>query len=171
MKSHVRSLLEIGECIYRDAAAKCVDDVFSLRDLKTLKSRVKHEGLSFLTITLPSLGQDLENCLEHGQIETHHFRAWRKVGKAPAFLRGFFSHVFDETGRTRNEPCPICIEGIRQVAYAFKKLQVPCAPQRVRRALDSFVQSERVFDVPISEDNLEEFSQVSRVLWSSVFNH
>lgn len=100
MKRHVSILLEVAECIYQDATAKCSAQVFQKRDLETLRSRVKHEGLSFLTITLPDFARDFERCLELGQIDSTLFRSFKKRKAIPAFLQGMLSHVFDvETGR------------------------------------------------------------------------
>lgn len=168
MKSHVSNLLELAICILKDAAAKCTVTL-DVRDVNTLTSRIEHEGLSFLTITLPTLGQDLEKALAAGQIGSRQFRSFRKNRKAPAFLRGYFSRVFDEKGRIYDEPCVEAIGCIRQVAYAFKKLQVPCKPERVRRALAQFVVDERIFEVPILQGDFDDFCQVSRCLWGNVF--
>jgi len=60
LKSDASDYLELAERIYRDAAAKCSADVSDLRDLKTIRSRIKDEGFSFLTITLPTFARDLK---------------------------------------------------------------------------------------------------------------
>lgn len=169
MKSHVSHLLELAVDILRDAAAKCTVVPLVSRDVKTLTSRVEHEGLSFLTITLPTLGADLEKALAAGEVDSTQFRAFRKRAKAPALLQGFFSLVFDEKGRIYDKPDVGAIEGIRQIAYAFKKLQVPCAPSRVRKALAQFVDDEHIFEVPLLQDDVDDFRQVSRCLWGSIF--
>jgi len=90
MKSHVSDLLKLAEHIFKDASAKCTADPLEELDLKNLRSRVEHEGLSFLTITLPALGKDFERSLASGRIEPTYFRSFGKYAKAPAFLRGFF---------------------------------------------------------------------------------
>lgn len=169
MKSHVSELLLLAEKIFMDLTAKCADVSLEKRDLETIKSRVKHEGLSFLTITLPDFGQDFDEALSIGQIEPTHFRSFRKWGKAPAFMRGIFARVFDEDGRIRNEPDIAAIEGIRQCAYLFKKVLVPCTPQRVRRALAQFKTQEQVFSTPLAQDDIDIFVNVSRVMWSRIF--
>lgn len=171
MKSHASDQLRLAECIYIDASAKCADIEPNVRDLKTLRSRVEHEGLSFLTITLPSLGSDFDRCLSDSSIGPTHFRAFRKCGKAPSFLKGFFDLVFDRgSGRLLNEPSLEAIEGIRQIAYSFKKLKVPCSPNRVRKALDGFVQAERIFDESLAPSDYSDFSEVSYHLWGSIFS-
>jgi hypothetical protein len=167
---HVSDLLGLAVSIYIDAAAKCTDEPLEReRDLLTIRSRVKHEGLSFLTITLPTLGKDFDLCLSKGRIDSTDFRSFKKFGKAPAFLRGFFSRVFDEKGGIHNEPCIAAIEGIRQIAYSFKKLRVACSPKRVCKAMAEYVKIEHVFDVPISQVNRQTFNKVVGLVWNPVF--
>jgi len=169
MKSHASDQLELLTCIYNDAVSKCADVPLDRRDLITIKSRLEHEGLSFLTITLPNFGKEFDLALDQGWIDSTHFRAFRKRGRIPAFLQGFLSRVFDEAGRIRDEPCVEIIEGVRQIAYTFKKLKVECTPKRVSLALTQFRSSERDLHVPIVPSDLEDFLQVSHAIWSIVF--
>jgi hypothetical protein len=104
VKSHVSTFLELAEHIYYDATAKCSAQVFQKRDLLTIRSRIKHEGISFLTITLPDFAKDFERSLEEGRIDPMFFRNFRKHKAIPAFLRGMLSQLFDvETGRLFHE--------------------------------------------------------------------
>nr|QDH86857.1 MAG: hypothetical protein H2BulkLitter115474_000002 [Leviviridae sp.] len=66
MKSDASDYLELMHAVYFDACIKCSADVSDLRDLKTIKSRVMSEGLSFLTITLPAFCSAFERALETG---------------------------------------------------------------------------------------------------------
>lgn len=169
MKSQVKDLTELAICIYKDATAKCAATRLEYRDIETIISRAEHEGLSFFTITLPTLGSDLERCLASGGIGPTDFRSFRKYGKIPAFLRGFFAQMFCKaTGRLINEPDVSALEGLRQLAYTFKKLLSPCSPKRVRRAMEAFIKIEQDFDVPIDPDDMDEFHVVSRQLWGGI---
>lgn len=168
MKSHVSDLIEVAALVIIDAAAKCAANRHA-RDLVTLRSRAEHEGLSFLTITLPSFGKDFERSLDRGRIEPTCFRSFRKHGRAPAFLQGFLARVFSVTdGRILDDPDIAAIEGIRQIAYTFKKLEVECAPKRVSKALLEFSQIESDFDVSPDPAHVESFLRASRVLWDMV---
>ena len=83
-----------------DACAKCIADVCDSRDLETIRSRVKHQGVSFLTITLPDFYKDFERSVEVGYIDSTCFRAFRKHGSLPSFLKAMTTLIFDrETGR------------------------------------------------------------------------
>jgi len=170
MKSHVRNQLELMKCIYQDAFIKCVAAQPALRDVVTITSRIKDEGLSFLTITLPAFGKDFERSLADGCIGSTAFRSFKKVGAIPAFLQGMLSHVFDRvTGRILDEEHLdiSCIEGIRQVAYAFKKLEMDCTQDRVQSAIDSFIQVEHdLSEFRLLDENRDLFDRVSQVLWN-----
>lgn len=166
MKSHASDLTELAVCIYKDAAAKCSTNKPDKRDILTYVSRVKHEGLSFLTITLPALGSEFDRSLALGRIEPTFFRGFRKRGKIPAFLQGFFALVFDPgTGRILNEPEVAAIEGIRQCAYSFKKLKLPCDPSRVRKAFNKFRKDEQDLSEPLDPRLRIDFNYLCDVLW------
>jgi hypothetical protein len=172
--------LELMRAIYIDACAKCTADVSDLRDLKTLESRVKNEGISFLTITLPLFCLDFETSLQSGVIDSTLFQSFRKSGSIPAFLQGMTSQIFDrETGRIydeqpglENSDCVVdrstVIDSIRQLCLAFKKIELPCTLTRVARALNNFTaieQSLKLFSLP--KDAVEEFSSTASVLWGN----
>lgn len=170
MKSQESDLLELVTAIYNDAVAKCAEVNFDVRDLNTIKSRVEHEGLSFLTITLPSLGSDFDHSLSDGFIAPTRFRSFRKRGKAPAFLQGFFGQVFDEAGRIKNEIDPSVIEAVRQLASSFKKIRIGCTPERERAAIVNFYLAESELRECLVQTDVEKFLSVSRCLWSEVIN-
>lgn len=179
MKSNVSDQLRFMHAVYRDACMKCIADVSDLRDLKTIESRVKSEGLSFLTITLPNFSSDFERSLEKGYVDSTAFRNFKKVGAIPAFLRGMLSRIFDqESGRIIDEyapntgvspELPVLVESVRQICLTFKKVRVDCSPKRVAAALDNFTNIEHAFDkFSLQDEELEYFVQVSRVLWTSL---
>lgn len=168
--------VELAQTVYIDACAKCTADVSDLRDLDTIKSRVKHQGISFLTITLPNFCRDFERSLAEGKIDSTRFQYFRKRGLIPAFLQGLTSLIFDrETGRIFNESqlrvapseLSLLIECVRQICLTFKKVEIDCTPQRVQSALESFIEIERSFnDFSPSVEDIERFKLVSFMLWS-----
>lgn len=171
MKSNVSQLLDLGLRILQDAAAKCYTAKVAdwPRDFKTMKSRVKREGMSFLTITLPSFGAEFEKALHLQKVDSTFFAGWRKRGCLPAFLRGFTSQVFAPDGCLMEEPDVAAIEGIRQICYAFKKILLPCTQERAERAIQAYLQMEQElteFAMPASSDL---FTRVASLLWGDVF--
>jgi hypothetical protein len=177
VKSHITDLLEVMQAIYYDACAHCNASV-SERDLKTIRSRVENEGLSFLTITLPTFGKGFEKSLDQGFVAAADFNSFRKSGAIPAFLQGMLGQIFDtETGRINDEylqrttPQRVSrlIVSIRQICLAFKKLKIPCTPKRTAEALESFIENERTFNVlPLPKADHRLFEAVSAVLWDNL---
>jgi hypothetical protein len=184
MKSNVSDHLELMEAIYLDATIKCIADVFDLRDLETIRSRVKHEGISFITIALPAFCSDFERSLASGFIDPTSFRNFRKNGPIPAFLQGMVGLVFDcKTGRILNDEPDnkkssstlgvrsLAVEAIRQICLSFKKLRIDCTLQRVQRTLRGFVESEQSFqEFSLSKEDEEAFASVSFVLWHNLIS-
>lgn len=187
LKSNVSDYLKVIAAVYIDAAMKCSADVSDLRDLKTITSRVKDEGLSFLTITLPKFCQDFERSLANEVIDSTSFSGFKrnKYGSIPAFLQGMISQIFDqETGRMKDEfqksprlakssgaanDFPTIIESVRQICLTFKKVELPCSPERVSEAFDSFISIEQSFEsFSASSTEYDEFRRISDMLWGNM---
>lgn len=177
MKSNESDYLELARCVYIDACARCAADV-SERDLDTLRTRVEHEGMSFLTITLPTFAKDFERSLADGGIDPTLFRSFKKSGAIPAFLQGMLGQLFDrdtgrlhERNRLADNVSASVVDSVRQVCTLFKKLALDCAPHRERAAVNSFVQTEhdlRVYLLEVSGDLRADFQLVSRYLWDNL---
>jgi len=175
LKSNVSDLVELAIHIYKDATSKCSADVSDLRDLVTLRSRVKDEGVSFLTITLPQFSKDFERSLALGYIDSTMFRNFRKIGLIPAFLQGITSHIFNrETGGLIHEQSDkhfpsdisVLVESVRQICLTFKKIELDCTPNRILRALEMFKKNEQSFsEFSVQADSLAIFDKVCHVLW------
>lgn len=65
----MKSLMLLWKEVANETATWCCTST-SL-DYETVKVRSKHEGVSFLTITLPSFGKDFERGLEEGRISSN----------------------------------------------------------------------------------------------------
>jgi len=174
LKSDLKDLLRLALLVYDDACARCTVNVSDLRDIKTITSRVKKEGVSFLTITLPSFAKDFEYCLALGRIDPSVFRSFRKNGSIPAFLQGMIGLLFDrETGRRLDEfespefDDAIVVDSVRQICRAFNKLLLDCTSARTAEAIQGFVQTERdLEEFQCSGDLRADFSHVSHLLWT-----
>jgi hypothetical protein len=173
MKSHESVLTEVVLSVVIDASTKLEADPLISRDLDTIRSRVKNEGLSFLTITLPQLGSDLELSLSKGEIAPNSFRSFKKLSKIPAFLQGFFRLIFDQqTGRINDEPSIEAISALRQIAYTLKKLNCPTTSFRNRRAIEGFKADEQdlLHFAETGATHPSTFYAVCDLLWPSVLN-
>lgn len=143
------------------------------RDLMTIKSRFEHEGLSFLTITLPAFGKCFEQALEEGQIDPTKFAGFKAASKVPfpAFLQGLVGQVFTSEGVLQDAPNPDAVEGIRQICLAFNKIKLECTLGRRKAAEKQFLATEREvsgFRLARYEQH-EVFARVARLLFGNIF--
>lgn len=169
MKSLVTDFCELALCVYKDACAVC-SICPDLRDEKTLRSRAENEGLSFLTIVLPRLSAGLETALKTGISDPLDFPNFRCRGRYPELLRGFFGLIFSkDTGCLLSSPSIPAIRVIRQISLLFKKVRIPCSPERSSAALERYEEVEHDLKVfTPSSDVSDTFVPVSRLLWADI---
>ena len=139
------------------------------RDVQTLARRVEHEGLSFLTITMPLLSDALERGLEECRFSCPSNFA--RHGSLPCFLKGFFNRVFAMDGTLLPDVCPDAIRSIRQICRFFKKLKIACSEDREAQAIESYLAVEgelrrRTNEVERTDHVLD---TIAKILWSRVF--
>lgn len=117
------------------------------RDIVTISRRVKHEGLSFLTMTLPNFCKDFERSLEQEYVDSKCFLGFKRHRALPRFLGGLLSLVFDTGGgRLLSEPSEEAILCIRQVCLMYKKVNLQCSLTRTKEAFNGFIQCDHELD-------------------------
>lgn len=137
------------------------------RDYQVIDNRYKHEGMSFLTITLPSLCDSLDQGLAFGRFALPDgFKAQKRGGKLPALLSGFFNRVFCKDGHLLDTPCIDSIRAIRQITRLFKKVELPCTAARQKAAYKRYVEN----DASISDTRQypATICRVAGYLWSDL---
>lgn len=164
--------VELLSAMLADASVACRTSLD--RDLMTIRSRVEHEGLSFLTITLPTFDKTFEQCLEQGWIDSTLFAGFKSAhkGSFPAFLQGLTSLVFNLDGVIKDAPNPDAVEAIRQICLCFNKIKLECTPSRLRKAEEQFVATEREvsrFRVGKYSD-FKHFAYVTSILYGHIFD-
>lgn len=135
----MKSLERLAVCVLTDVHTQCATT--PLRDRKTLLRRVEHEGISFLTITLPTFEKGLTRSLDLKKAAPDLFPGFhtRKGQSLPAFLQGLTELVFDlKSGHILPNPSISAIWGIRQFCLCLKKVKIDCTPERVSAALRRF---------------------------------
>ncbi len=170
----MKSLMSLLQCVLADASAWCCTS--ATYDWKTIERRVEHEGMSFLTITLPQFCSEFERALDRGEIVPSSFPSFRKSKGLPQFLGGFLELVFDaDSGRLLDVPSKDAIFFIRQITLLFKKILFPCSSEREKGAFDGYVKCEKevaAWEEGVwSTDLLSRFDHVSSLLWSSDLSH
>ncbi len=166
----MKSLTELWYQASLELGALC--HVSTVRDFKTVSDRFEHEGLSFLTITLPEFGKSLEKGLSLGHVGHDLFAGFRRRGGLPLFLGGFLDRVFDrESGRLLDVPCWDSIYALRQLTLLFAKISVRCSDAREQGALRKYIECEqdvRQSDRNMSQGLLSEFQSMSLRLFGDV---
>jgi len=143
------------------------------RDVQEIERRYKHEGLSFLTITLPLLDDVLLKGLSQGRIVVSDFQGFkpRKRNESlPALLSGFFMRVFASDGHLLDDPCIDSIRAIHMITRAFKKLEMPCSSARIRAAFERYRSNDEgiIWTSDWCSDYTSILSSVSHHLWSDL---
>jgi hypothetical protein len=168
----MKSLQLLWNVLAQECASICCTS--AAMDCKTVDSRIKHEGLSFLTITLPEFGKDLQKGLDRGQVDRSLFSSFKRKGELPRFLGGYLDLVFDRTsGRLLDQPDIDAIRSIRQLTLGWSKISIPCTRARERDAMNGFVKCEqdvRAFDKRLTRVDSLRFQQMSAMLFGSVFS-
>jgi hypothetical protein len=137
-----------------------------------VKVRSKHEGLSFLTITLPSFSKDFEYCLENGKVDDTVFLSFKKHRRLPAFLQGYSRLVFDlGSGVLLDDPNVDAIRAVRQLTLLFSKILIDCEPRRVNAAFREFVECEQEVRAGVGSREYFNFSRISTLLFGSMFSY
>lgn len=170
MKSHLLLLSKVLD----DVSTWCSTSTDA--DFKTISARVEHEGLSFLTITLPAYAEDFEKALDLGYVAPGLFSSFHKDKKSsslPVLFQGLMCLVFNRCdGVLLDEPSITAIQGIRQICYLFKKLELPCSDARISAAFDKYIeceQSVRLSDSTLSNVRKYDFKRVSDILFRDIF--
>jgi len=156
----------------QECANRCCTS--TTRDIKTVTSRVEHEGLSFLTITLPDYGKAIQKWLDLGQVGIHSSFHKDRGGGLPRFLGGFLNRVFDRSsGLLLDKPCDDAIKSLRQLTLMFGKMQLECSPARQAASLQGYIECEqdvRSSDQELTDASREEFRLMSELLFGEMFS-
>lgn len=168
----MKSLMLFFQEILHDMGDLC--NASTALDFKTVQRRVDTEGLSFLTITLPSFAQGLERALHEERAVPSLWPSFRSQGRLPAFLRGFTELVFDTvTGELLSEPSSDAIYAIRQISLVFGKVRIECTEERTQRAFQKFVQCESEVRLADKRESFrdERYNQLSSWVLDDLFSY
>ncbi len=141
-KPNVDSLMLLWSVLLHELGERCCTST-SL-DLAKAKVRFEHEGVSFLTITLPAFCKDFEKSLEDGKVSRDLFTGFRWKGGLPLFLGGFLDRVFDRgSGLLFEDPDVDSIHAVRQLTLMFGKMLLPCSKSREAAAIAGYLNVEK----------------------------
>jgi len=175
-------LMQLWQQVLQELGTLC--DTCTTLDYKTAERRFEHEGLSFLTITLPDFASDLQKGLARGRVDHDLFLSFAKTGGLPRFLGGFLDLVFERgSGLLRDEPSTEAIFAIRQLTLMFGKLSIAsgdtrkqliaCSEARTKGAIDGYILCEkevRQADAERTQKDYLEFSRLSALVLGDVLS-
>jgi hypothetical protein len=119
------TLLELHCRIIRDVAISTGVDLS--RDITTVQHRTRHEGISFLTKTLPGFGKEVLNSFQSGVLRRDNL-PFKGVGRheaLPAFLQGLLKQLFDQDGILLSDPSATAAWGVYQICAFLYKYELP----------------------------------------------
>lgn len=164
----MKSLMVLLQAVLLDAGQWCCTS--TTRDFKEISRRVEHEGLSFLTITLPNFCRDFESCLDKGMVDNTAFLSFKKGRALPRFLGGLLCLVFDPiSGLLRDNPSHDAIFFIRQITLMNKKIQLECTEKRIRGAFEGYVACEKeveTWTLSVNDQEIDRFGRVADLLYA-----
>lgn len=150
--------------LWANLAKTSYADFVTEEDIQTFSERVEHEGLTFLTTTLPTLGKALDNFHSTMDwvpppdfktqtrwvyaddailLENHTPKVERQI---PVFLGSAVKFALGGDSRA--------VDCVRQLSYMFYKLEVDYDETTIQRFLDKFIETDRgIVDAISFEDD------------------
>lgn len=138
----------------------------AMRDLRTICNRAEHEGMSFLTITLPSFFDDVLDGISNGSLGPASFPNFKKRRGKPVLFSGLTDHMFDSNGVVLDFDARY-LKHLRQICLLFKKVGMNCSKKRVDDAYATYVSIEENMH---NEDLPEDFQTVCDYVVTTVFS-
>lgn len=168
----MKRLMWFAQEVLKDLGTWC--DTSTIRDQQTVAERYEHEGVEFLTLTLPEYGKAFERALSDAQFDPSLSRSFHYSGRLPVFMQGFVDQVFDrETGALLQEPSVVAIWAIRQFTLMFAKIVPPRNRAKERAAIEKYLECEQDVreadrsDAHANDDG--QFTRIGSLLWARVF--
>lgn len=155
--------------IFADLAQKFPELKRSLsRDLLTVRQRVSHEGVSFITKTMPKLDKAIVVSLETGKLTRPKEFKPHGTKEIPAFLSGILSCLYSSDGTFKVECDRILLRDVRTLLRVAYKTEVPYTMVQQRKVLESFVENERIINELVLDIN-ESVLQSARQIVERIF--
>jgi hypothetical protein len=168
----LKSLTVLWSQLAKEFANRCCTS--ATKDIETVLGRVEHEGLSFLTITLPSFGKDFQKSLDQGIVDRNSFQGFSWRAGLPRFLGGFLDQVFNrDSGVLVTNPNIEAIIAIRQLTLVFSKILLPCSDVRLQKSMLDYVDCDRQVkesDVLLQDSDYSDFCRISTLLFGKTFS-
>lgn len=148
-------LLDLYETLLGDLSVRYPSQSADFaRDVETVRSRVRAEGIEFLTKVLPRLGKAIDESFDTGILKVPFgiLKMSKKYPGVPAFLQGLTRMIYTSEG-VLDSPDPDVIRDVRQACFLLYKYELDYTEEQIERVLHSFCLTD--VQLPTSPDELE----------------
>lgn len=125
--------------------------------IQKISERVTHEGVSFLTKTLPKLGKAFDKGLVNETLVLPPEFERIQGTELPKLFGELFALVFDSLGRIIPSANPNVVRIIRELTYLFYKYEIPCEQSLNDNAIEAFVQTDDKIPEILNSDSYMDF--------------
>ena len=146
---HERLIIDVAES-YESAAVKQESKL----DVAVMQCRVRKEGLSFLTKTLPKLGKALDKALSQGTKFAPLGFKLKPNSTIPKFLGWLFEQVFSDQGEELSSASPRAVRDLRLCLYSLYKLEIPYTDDQQEQVLLAFRETDQALPDSVSSDDV-----------------
>jgi len=154
--------------ILRDPLELSSSVKFLQRDILTITSRCRAEGLAFLTKSLPLLGKALDQALVSGRLNVPRGFRLAKGANRPVFMQAYFSLVFDEDGLLLEDAQPLAIRHLRQVLFFAYKLELPYSKSQTSEVISKFVRIDAELEL-VNNASTDDLLSLVSIITQKVF--
>jgi len=154
-------------CLLSDLVGKSYSKTECERDTREIVRRVRAQGISFLTKSLPRFGKAIDLALAKGiPLSVTGFK--KKHGtELPEFLWELTSQVFDSNGCELPLGNAHVLKSLRQILYCFYKLELPYDDTTTKAVLDGFIEVDNQLDFhksQLRDGDLWVIEEASRII-------
>jgi hypothetical protein len=113
--------------------------------LKKVEHRIRCEGMSFLTKTLPRYGKALDRALSGGtpfNATALGFKPIRAGSNLPMLFGELMSEVLSHDGTILHDSCESCVDSLRLILYCFYKYELPYEDKDCEKVVNQFKKTE-----------------------------
>lgn len=144
LKSQVCFAESIFETLILDVASGRSSVLRSslLRDLHTIQLRLKHEGIKFCTITLPSLSKAIYQSFRTGHLDCPTAFKRQKGTMLPRLFSGLLKEIYTDDGILLREADVASITEVLQLCGLGYKLDIPFTGNEEELVLQNFCETE-----------------------------
>lgn len=153
-KCHVWEMRKLYEAIFADAllAFPTLGDEFE-KDLARLSRAIEQRGIPVLLVDLPAIAKHLDRCLDNGQYKLSGLPLTKRFSNRtviPAFCRGLYLLIFDDTGRLKDDYDVEAILFLRQIFLLMKKMSYRCSDAAILDTVQDFYDTDSALPGPDS---------------------